>query len=120
MDSKTEWKTRIQERIAQGMHDLCEQEYREKRRQPCQHLTHFTRGVEMMQDPYFRYYVIDFEEPQSQPELIRISNRSYAFRTLQDWASLNGYRLIDMGPSKPSGAMIQSVIKFGIRDGDFR
>ena len=75
-----------------------------------------TRG----QDPYFRYYVIDFEEPEAQPELIRISNRSYAFRTLQDWASLNGYRLLDMGPSKPSGRMVQSVIKFGFREGDFR
>ena len=72
----------------------------------------------MMQDPYFKYFVIDFEEPSSQPELIRMSNRSYVFRTLSDWASLNGYRIIDMGPSKPSGAMIQSVIKFGIRDGD--
>jgi hypothetical protein len=73
-----------------------------------------------MQNPYFRYFVIDFQEPNSQPELVRMSNRDYVFRTISDWASLNGYRIIDMGPSKPSGTQIQSVIKFGIREGDFR
>ena len=72
----------------------------------------------MMLDPFFKYYVLDFQDQNAQPELIRLTNRGYVFQTLSDWCSINGYRLIDMGESKPSGQQIQSVLKFKV--GDFR
>jgi hypothetical protein len=69
-----------------------------------------------------QYFVLDFQEQNSRPELLRLPMGSNAHSILSDYCNMNGYALIMVGSSRPSMQRINEIVKFPILtdDGDFR